>query len=163
MKTSGVFTADDDAAVAPLIIMLGRRLRKLVSDQLRRELALSRSQAAIVALLYCWGPFSMSEISEALDCDKAQASRDIAALVRRELLTPRRDDNDRRRIMVDLSASAPALREALEALHRRLSSQLAEGITDQEWKIFKGLLGCAARNLGRPVTTAPDPPVSHIA
>ena len=136
----------DDNYITSIVFSLGVLLRKSANLTFRRKFALNPSEWGIVALLCTAGPLTIGVICERMGRDKAQISRDIAALTRRELICGRRDSADRRRILIDFTESARPTVRALRATLQKRAEQFTAGLNSREQAELRRMLLILVRN-----------------
>jgi DNA-binding MarR family transcriptional regulator len=129
-----------------MIFSLGVQLRRSATSLFRKRFGLSSTEWSIIGMIYNNGALSVGGVCERLGRDKAQVSRDIAALTKRGLLQGRRDETDRRRILVDFTDEAlPFVDEFAEALRDR-NRMFTEGLTLKEQAELRRMLVILLQN-----------------
>lgn len=117
-----------------LIETVIREMREVIAYLHRRspprlgEFDLSMAQLKVLFALSCSGPLTVSEVAERLSITSPTASHLIDRLVHLGLVRRREDERDRRRTVVELSASGEdflrQLRQGNEQYWRELLNQL---------------------------------------
>ncbi|GAA0965127.1 MarR family winged helix-turn-helix transcriptional regulator [Frigoribacterium faeni] len=101
------------AALAPselryLVLAAQREGNRAVADRLA-PLGLTPSQAEVVGVLDEFGPLSLKALGELIVCETGSPSRIVDALVRRGLVVRETSPNDRRAVLLTLTADGRAL------------------------------------------------------
>ncbi|MEO6377338.1 MAG: MarR family transcriptional regulator, partial [Caulobacteraceae bacterium] len=92
------------------------------------------------------GALSVGGICERLGRDKAHVSRDITTLTKRGLLYGRRDEVDRRRVLIDFTPEADSfVQEFAEAMQERADT-FTTGLSEQEQVELRRMLVVLIRN-----------------
>lgn len=117
-----------------LIETVIREMREVIAYLHRRspprlgEFDLSMAQLKVLFALSCSGPLTVSEVAERLSITSPTASHLIDRLVHLGLVRRREDERDRRRTVVELSASGEdflrQLRQGNEQYWRELLNEL---------------------------------------
>ncbi len=135
------------ARLAPLLpqLVLAYQRRGEVPDVLRRAGALGQRHVGALITLAIGGPQSVSELAQRTEMTIAHASLVVGELARAGLVEREHDQQDRRRIIVSLSATAKPVvaqmrRRFAEPVVRFLSD-LGEGEADAFIANFARLLG----------------------
>jgi len=155
----------------------GRRAR--LADDLVRELTswaprermgafrrwqhsdLSLVHLSVLTVLEAEGPLSMGRVAEELDVSVASATGIVARMAARGVVERRHDADDRRVVLVHLTARGTKVFQNLEAHHRKRLATLLEQLSEDEMEGF--LLGLRALRAARARSEAQGPPSSAAA
>lgn len=113
---------------------------KSVSDFLQRRHAeafgLTMAEWRIVAVVGRLTTLSPSAVGEWTGMDKVKVSRSSASLVSRGLLKQSNDPSDGRGRLLRLTRKGLSVYNALVPLAYELEEKLAQGLTNNEWKVL---------------------------
>ena len=136
----------EDSHISTMIFSLGVQLRRSANALFRRRFGLSSTEWSIIGILFNNGALSVGGICERLGRDKAHVSRDIASLTSRGLLHGRRDEVDRRRVLIDFTPEAESfVAEFADALQDR-ADRFTVGLTEAEQTELRRMLVILIRN-----------------
>lgn len=113
MSTANEFGVDD--AVRALLLLMPRlvgRVKRLPIPAELRSLELSPRHLSLLSYLLFDGPMTVNELAERLEVAPTTVSLMVGELSRKDVLTRREDEQDRRRRIVTISE---AMRPAIEA------------------------------------------------
>ena len=123
-----------------------RLYMRLLQDRLS-ETGVSVAQYLHLRVLWEVGGLTQVEISNRLGIEKASSTSTIDALEKQGLIERFRDDKDRRRVRVFLSASGKRLCETALRHAAKVADIACDGASDAEVKAVKRWLARAAANL----------------
>jgi DNA-binding MarR family transcriptional regulator len=109
------------------------RVSRLFAKHYAEELGLSIPEWRVLAVVGRFGTTSPSMVSEWAAMDKVKVSRAAATLVARGLLKQTQDPSDGRARLLRLTRKGAGVHEAAIPLALNLESQLAEGLSRNEW------------------------------
>jgi DNA-binding MarR family transcriptional regulator len=95
-------------AVPYQLYKLAIRGTKAKSDYIKRQVALTIDEWKVLLLIGSFQPLSTKEVAERSTLDKVRISRTTDRLVRRGLVTDRRDRSDRRKVALKLTRAGKA-------------------------------------------------------
>lgn len=114
-----------------LILGAQREGSRMLAAQLG-PLDLTPSQAEVIRCLADYGPMPLKALGELLVCESGSPSRLVDALVRRDLVLRREDEDDRRQVTLDLSRAGRGLDRKVrlieEQMYGAIGAQLGAGI-----------------------------------
>ena len=109
---------------------LVRIMQLFERDQIKPQ-GFTTSQAYVLTQLYKTPGITMNELSEKLNAKTSTMTRIVNTLVRDGLIQRKRDDADRRVVVVELTEigkeAAGLLEEAIKAYYRKIVDHLPEG------------------------------------
>lgn len=124
---------DFDDILQVQVVMLGN---KLGLSLLRRALApnnLSIREWRVIAIMFVFGPSMARQISEQTALDPAHVSRTIHQLKKRGIVTFHENPNDKRQIIVDLTAEGTRLAREMLPQVSEIANSIRGIFTDAEF------------------------------
>lgn len=140
--------------VAMLLTALGRSATKTITDGMRQTGIKPRHVAALKALSR--GASTQQALGEAVHTDATQLVGLLNELETAELISRRRDPNDRRRHIVELSSLGAARLEEAENCVARAEERLLAGLDAAERADLYRLLSQIIANTGSSVSCEPS-------
>lgn len=125
--------------IAAQVYALGIVLKKSAAENYRNGLGLGSTEWPVLASLTA-GPSSLARLCDRLSRDKAQVSRDIAALVERGMVVKTKDPNDSRQIIIDINRGNVALMAEVARITEGRHRLLTEGLSESDQKTIVSLL-----------------------
>jgi DNA-binding MarR family transcriptional regulator len=135
-------------SLARLIGLARRRVRQTVGGRVARYDLTPQQFWVLVFLDEADGP-PLSALSERLRSDAPTASRIIAGLTRRGLVRPVRDQRDRRRTLLKLTASGRRLARELQPLASEVRGMVERDLDRSEASELRRLLNKVIASLDR--------------
>ncbi len=86
------------------------------------------------------GPLSSKELSQRIGLDPVQTSRAVDQLVRKQLITRRIDQQDRRRVELKLSRKGLKVFNAIAPVAKKIEDELLAGLSSDERRKFARIL-----------------------
>ncbi|MDR6408216.1 MarR family winged helix-turn-helix transcriptional regulator [Paraburkholderia terricola] len=128
-----------DSAKAGLEQFLTYRLHVLnklaergISERYQQKLGVTLPEARVIASVGSFGPFSIMELARHANLDKSQASRAAEALIRQGLVKREPSADDRRVVLVSLTAEGRALYRKVMPIARKWNDDLFDCLDEQE-------------------------------
>lgn len=109
--------------------------------------ALSLVHLNVLTLIEVDGPMSMGRLATALDVSVASATGIVSRMTARGVVERRRDADDRRVVLVHLTAAGSQIFQSLEEHRRGRLAKLLEQLSDDEMAGF--LVGLRALHVAR--------------
>ncbi len=126
-----------------------RSSRKMVNEGLN-PLGLSSAEGNILMHLFTQTyDVRQEDIVEQLDISKPAVSRALESLERKGYVTRERDFLDRRASRVLLTATARDIKPQVEEVYNKVYSLAAQGISEEEIRLFKDLFRRVSANFSR--------------
>ena len=88
-------------------------------------------------------------VTDLLGCDKTKTTRIIDVLQKRQLVTRKQDDKDRRQKMIHLTAKGRTTCRRLETVGRTTQKEALQGIAESQLKTCREVLEQVLKNLNR--------------
>ena len=123
-----------------LIEAVGEQIRKRVCVFSHEESVLSIAQIRLLKTVYVHGPLSMAQIAQSLRITPASATSLVNRLVKQGWLTRIADENDRRKIYIQLSEKKQAHWRSHHQKERKRLAQYMSILNEKEQKQFIELL-----------------------
>jgi DNA-binding MarR family transcriptional regulator len=126
----------------PLARVIGatrRRINQAVSRRLRAHRLNPQRFWVLVNLMEAPGS-SLRELARRLHMDEPTASRIVASLVRRKLISSRQDAVDRRRYNLELSSEGQKLTRTVAPIAKEVRRAVEAGFSDEEKQTLRRLL-----------------------
>ena len=126
----------------PLARVIGatrRRINQAVSRRLRAQRLNPQRFWVLVNLMEAPGS-SLRELARRLHMDEPSASRIVASLARRRLLSQRQDAVDRRRRNLELTAEGQKLARTVAPIAKEVRRAVEAGFSDEEKETLRRLL-----------------------
>lgn len=105
------------------------------------------SHADIMAVLNIFGELSMSEISGMINRDCSTVTALVSKLEKMGYVRQRRSESDRRSSLCSLTEKGKAFIPDINVISKKLYKKAVTGISEKEWKAFRGVLEKLHRNL----------------
>jgi DNA-binding MarR family transcriptional regulator len=138
LRVDPVLAAQLDALVAELQPIIARE--RCSYAQRCRELSLSTAHLYLLSLLEAHGPMTMSQLAELLDVALPNATGLVDRVRERGLVDRRRDESDRRVVLVRLSDEGKEVLRQLGLGRRRQLALALQGMTsDQRAQLFESI------------------------
>jgi DNA-binding MarR family transcriptional regulator len=138
LRVDPVLAAQLDALVAELQPIIARE--RCSYAQRCRELSLSTAHLYLLSLLEAHGPMTMSQLAELLDVALPNATGLVDRVRERGLVDRRRDESDRRVVLVRLSDEGKEVLRQLGLVRRRQLALALQGMTsDQRAQLFESI------------------------
>jgi DNA-binding MarR family transcriptional regulator len=138
LRVDPVLAAQLDALVAELQPIIARE--RCSYAQRCRELSLSTAHLYLLSLLEAHGPMTMSQLAELLDVALPNATGLVDRVRERGLVDRRRDESDRRVVLVRLSDEGKEVLRQLGLVRRRRLALALQGMTsDQRAQLFESI------------------------
>ena len=140
VATEGNQGVDFDDILQVQVVMLGN---KLALSILRRALApnsLSIREWRVMAVMFVFGPSMARQIAEDTALDPAHVSRTIHQLKKRGIVTFHENPNDKRQIIVDLTAEGTRLAREMLPQVSEIANSIRNIFTEEEFAQFIGYL-----------------------
>ncbi|GEM34766.1 MarR family transcriptional regulator [Nocardia neocaledoniensis NBRC 108232] len=113
---------------------------------LLEPLGLTHPQYLVMLALWGEAPMSVKAVAEAIQLDSATLSPLLKRLESAGLITRRRDPNDERTLLIDLTDAGRALREQAEQIPPAVVARLGVSLADlEELRDVLGRVNAAAR------------------
>ncbi|MCU1469291.1 MAG: MarR family transcriptional regulator [Glaciihabitans sp.] len=149
-KTATVNDPAQPGALGPARPLAPSELRYLVVATQREgnrtfaravgELGLTPSHAEILVVLEEFGPMSLRDLGEMIVCEAGSPSRIVDTLVQRGLLERGVDPNDRRAIVITLTAEGRGKLPALRRIEHEMDGATADQLTPTQQVMVAGIL-----------------------
>ncbi|MCF6322308.1 MAG: MarR family winged helix-turn-helix transcriptional regulator [Rhizobiaceae bacterium] len=120
--------------------VLDRAVSEAISSVYTSRFGLSVSQWRTLAVLGDGGVMSASEIVQKSSMDKVVVSRAIKGLQNRDFLKRKTDINDRRRVVLKLTAKGKRMFDNLVPLVKQLEEECLRGLTRAERATLDSLM-----------------------
>ncbi|WP_281018630.1 MULTISPECIES: MarR family transcriptional regulator [unclassified Minwuia] len=156
VATGGDQDIDFDDLLQIQVVTLGNKLGLSI---LRRALApknLSIREWRVIAIMFVFGPGMARQISELTALDPAHVSRTIHQLKKRGIVTFHENPNDKRQIIVDLTAEGAALARELLPQVSEIAHAVRSIFTDEEFAQLISYLQRANDHLDVMLSSDPD-------
>ncbi len=127
-----------DAQIGFILRRVSQRHLSIFSDLIAD---LTPTQFAVLAKLHERGALSQNALGRETAMDAATIKGVVDRMVKRGLLQTRRDDQDKRRMIVDLSPDGRALYLGQEPLAATISQQTLAPLEVEEQQVLLQLLG----------------------
>jgi len=114
--------------------IIARRQTRCLAQMHSAELGLSVNGWKLLSVIDHFGPLSASEAGAHTSLEPAKVTRGIDALAEQGLVLRREDANDRRRIVLSLSAKGKRIHDKVEQVSRALERKLLSVLTPAERK-----------------------------
>lgn len=147
---TSVGAGTDDLADA--VVTASRVLVAVAARSLAEEETVSLPQYRALVVLASRGPQRPVDLAQALNVDPSTATRMCDRLETKDLITRRRDEVDRRVVVLDLSAGG---RRLVERVTRRRRKEIGQILTDVDPKEHANLIR-AFTVFGRAAGEAPE-------
>jgi DNA-binding MarR family transcriptional regulator len=120
-------------------ILVGRHLRYFAATQLPKH-KLSVQAWLILTVIGRFCPLSPSELAEKTSVRRDKITRVVDRLVEKDLVLRENDNEDRRRVILTLSAKGRHVCESLELVAREVDAYVVDALNSDERTIFEGIL-----------------------
>ncbi len=121
-------------------IMLGRLCARCLADMYTRKYKLTTTGWEILALIGRREPIHPNEIVELTTMESDKVSRTVEMLVRKGFVLRTDDVEDRRRVILRLSAKGRKVHDDIDATRRSLDADMLSVLSDREQADFFELL-----------------------
>jgi DNA-binding MarR family transcriptional regulator len=122
------------------------RVSRQFARRYSESFGLSIPEWRVLAVVGRYGTVSPSAVGTWTAMDKVKVSRAAASLVTRGLVKQAQDPNDGRGRLLSLTRKGTGVHSGVMPLARELETQLAEGLSKQEWVVLnKALVKLANR------------------
>lgn len=121
--------------------ILAHRLRRAAAEVYSARFHLSAAEWRTIAVLGHYGSLDASAVSKHAAVDKVLLSQAVGRLTAAGYLVHRRDPENRRRIILDLSPSDSALYRQLVPLVRAVEEAIVGGLDQEDRARFERILG----------------------
>ena len=111
------------------------------------DMGLHRGQPPLIMQLYKHDGMTHSELAEKLEVTPATVTNMVKRIERDGLVVRRRDDQDERISRVYLTDEGKAMREKLMANIKGIESDIFEGFSEEEIKLFNSFMKRITKNL----------------
>lgn len=129
-----------------LVRVYYRSVSQSVTEIYEREYKLTVSEWRAMAVLGNEQPLSAGEIVKRSSIDKVKVSRAIAGLTKAGYLERRVDEEDRRKVALQLTRSGQLVFEDLVQKVRQLEEDLLDGFTDSERDSLRNMMARVRKN-----------------
>ncbi|NVK18317.1 MAG: MarR family transcriptional regulator [Methylocystaceae bacterium] len=129
-----------------LVRIYYRAVSQSVSNIYEREYNITVSEWRAMAVLGNEQPLSAGEIVKRSSIDKVRVSRAIAGLTKAGYLERRVDENDRRKVALQLTRSGQLVFQDLVAKVRQLEEELLAGLSEDERDQLRNLMAKVRKN-----------------
>ncbi|WP_028878444.1 MarR family winged helix-turn-helix transcriptional regulator [Terasakiella pusilla] len=129
-----------------LVRIYYRSVSQSVTEIYEREYKLTVSEWRAMAVLGNEQPLSAGEIVKRSSIDKVKVSRAIAGLTKAGYLERRVDEDDRRKVALQLTRSGQLVFEDLVQKVRQLEEDLLDGFTDSERDSLRNMMARVRQN-----------------
>lgn len=119
--------------------VLSNRISARIAELYQAEFDLSVTEWRIIAVLGRFHALSANEVAARTAMDKVTVSRTVARLLERKLLKRKFDAGDRRKSILDLSASGTRLHAQIAPLALALEARLLSGFNTLEHEALEAL------------------------
>ncbi|QIK80452.1 winged helix-turn-helix transcriptional regulator [Lysobacter sp. HDW10] len=119
--------------------VLSNRISARIAELYQAEFDLSVTEWRIIAVLGHFHALSANEVAARTAMDKVTVSRTVARLLERKLLKRRIDPVDRRKSVLDLSASGARMHARVAPLALQLEARLLSGFNAREHETLEAL------------------------
>lgn len=119
--------------------VLSNRISARIAELYQAEFDLSVTEWRIVAVLARFPALSANEVAARTAMDKVMVSRTVARLLERKLLKRKIDPIDRRKSMLDLSASGARMHARVAPLALALEARLLSSFNTLEHEALEAL------------------------
>jgi DNA-binding MarR family transcriptional regulator len=131
-----------------LVRIYYRAVSESVMEIYERDYGLSVSEWRAMAVLGNEQPLSASEIVQRSSIDKVRVSRAISGLTKAGYLERRVDEDDRRKVALQLTRAGQNVFEELVGKVQNLECQLLDGFSEDEKETLKSLMARVRKNAG---------------
>ena len=147
-RTAGGPATDTTLELAELLTHSARRLRRGSTAQLA-PLGLTNAQARVLRIVAAAGrPLRMADIAVRLEVVPRSVTTMVDGVEAEGLIVRGTDPDDRRSVLVSLTARGHALLESLERARRATAEEVFGGLTGDERADLARLLGTLCRRGG---------------
>lgn len=148
--------AGEDRYLPTLVFKLARELRTTIERELAEQ-GITMQQAVLIILTHRHGGHGVSRLAGPMGTDTAGLTRLVDRLEAKGLVVRESSPQDRRAIVVRLTAAGEALVPDLVAAFRRADDQLVGCLPEHELAHVRGMLLTLHENLRRPPGEAGRP------
>jgi DNA-binding MarR family transcriptional regulator len=142
--------------------LLSQRLTRAVATVYADRFQLSAPEWRMMAVPGQEGAMSTGELVQRTEMDKVRVSRAVLRLLAGGYITERRDSMDRRRTIVELSASGRAIHTRIVPLVLAAEADALADLSTEEREMFQRLIDKLEAHAGR-VLTADEAPTAEAA
>jgi DNA-binding MarR family transcriptional regulator len=138
------------------IVFLTNRVGRLLIGHMRKDcnfasIGLSMPQMAILVDLWARDGVTQQELAISLIKDKGTIARALESMEELGLVTRQTDEEDKRNKRIFLTEKGRQMQDATLPLARKVTKEASSGISDEELRICKEVLGKIYKNLN-PIT-----------
>lgn len=127
-----------------LIFILQIEMKKVVKNT---DINLSPIEILILRVLVEHGEMTQQQLAQNVYKDKAQITRLIQALVKKQLILKQRNPNDKRSFIVTAKDSVKTKMEGFIVHERNLVQRMLEGASEKEMETMKNVLKMMRSNI----------------
>ena len=120
-------------------LLVGRHVRYFATGQIKKH-KLSTQAWLILTVIGRFAPLSPSELADRTSVRRDKISRIVDQLVESGLVSRRTDENDRRRVVLNLLAKGRRVCDDLELVARRIEQDVLDALSKSEQSTLKQLL-----------------------
>ena len=128
--------------------VLGNRLTRAVARVYADRFQLSAPEWRTTMVLGRYGASRPQDVTQRTAIDKVRVSRAVARLRAAGRITSRTDDQDRRRVILELTPAGRAIYDQVVPLVLAVEAQLVAELTAEERTTFRTLLGKLDARIG---------------
>ena len=145
----------DSSQVGPIssLIPAVARLHRARAAALLRELELSPGQELLLMMLWEQEPRQQSEITREFAVEPPTTAKMLARMEKNGFISRARSAEDRRMVLVSLTAKGRSLREPVEKVWAQLEAETVAGLTQEQQETLETLLRMMIAHLPKPGST----------
>lgn len=101
-----------------------------IFNNLLKDLKLTSNQVEVITILNSYGAMSVKELGNLLICEKKSPSRLVQSLIKKNLLTKKIDEKDKRVSLIDLTSQGKKLIPKINAANKKFNKIIENRIHD---------------------------------
>lgn len=139
-EQSGQIKKDLLSFVTFLLSRTQNKLNAQASHVLKRHSDLSLVEWRVIRLLWAMEETTLSELAAEIQMDKGQLSRNVTAMINKDLIRSKPDPKDQRRQLLSLTNLGVKMNDQLIPIMQKRQDLLTSGISAKDMKVFQDVL-----------------------
>jgi DNA-binding MarR family transcriptional regulator len=125
-----------------------KHLIDLQFDEIKKKHGLRKVEIEVLFFLSkCGNENTPTDITKRLNLNRGHVSQAIDVLLKKHLITPVADENDRRCMHYIATAGAVSVIDEIAGAKKKMDAQILKGITEEELEIYKKISEKMIKNI----------------